>query len=123
MKNKTVCIVGLGYVGLPLAKVFSKHLKVLGYDMDSDKIENLNQNNTKENIEFTSDLARIKQADFVLICVNLCQQSSFLSIRVVFYRFQLQQRIAEFRCDNARSTHRLRMKVNFKHCVVVPEPF
>ena len=69
MKNKTVCIVGLGYVGLPLAKVFSKHLKVLGYDMDSDKIENLNQNNTKENIEFTSDPARIKQADFVLIRV------------------------------------------------------
>lgn len=69
MKNKTVCIVGLGYVGLPLAKVFSKHLKVLGYDMDSDKIENLNQNNTKENIEFTSYPARIKQADFVLICV------------------------------------------------------
>ncbi|MCK4399173.1 MAG: hypothetical protein KAV25_09310 [Methanophagales archaeon] len=25
MKNKTVCIVGLGYVGRPLAKAFSKH--------------------------------------------------------------------------------------------------
>ena len=68
-KNKTICIVGLGYVGLPLAKVFSKHLKVLGYDMDSDKIENLNQNNTKENIEFTSNPSKINQADFVLICV------------------------------------------------------
>ncbi len=68
-KNKTICIVGLGYVGLPLAKVFSKHLKVLGYDIDSDKIENLNQNNTKENIEFTSDPSMINQADFVLICV------------------------------------------------------
>ena len=69
MKHKTVCIVGLGYVGLPLAKAFSKHLKVLGYDIDSDKIENLNQNNTKENIEFTSDPSMINQADFVLICV------------------------------------------------------
>jgi UDP-N-acetyl-D-mannosaminuronate dehydrogenase len=31
MKNKTVCIVGVGYVGLPLARVFSKKLKVTGY--------------------------------------------------------------------------------------------
>jgi len=29
IKDKTVCIVGLGYVGLPLAKAFSKHLKKL----------------------------------------------------------------------------------------------
>jgi len=37
MKHKTVCIVGLGYVGLPLAEAFSKHLKVTGYDIDEDK--------------------------------------------------------------------------------------
>ena len=29
MKHKTVCVVGLGYVGLPLAEAFSKHLKVI----------------------------------------------------------------------------------------------
>jgi UDPglucose 6-dehydrogenase/UDP-N-acetyl-D-galactosamine dehydrogenase len=70
MKNKIVCIVGLGYVGLPLAKAFSKHLKVVGYDVDEEKIRNLgNNNNTNDNIEFTSDPAQIKQADFVLICV------------------------------------------------------
>ena len=34
MKNKTVCIVGLGYVGLPLAEAFSKHLKTIGFDID-----------------------------------------------------------------------------------------
>jgi len=39
MKHKTVCIVGLGYVGLPLAKAFSKHLKVMGYDIDEEKIK------------------------------------------------------------------------------------
>jgi len=42
MKHKTVCIVGLGYVGLPLAEAFSKHLKVMGYDIDEEKIKNLN---------------------------------------------------------------------------------
>ncbi|MCK4399248.1 MAG: nucleotide sugar dehydrogenase [Methanophagales archaeon] len=82
MKNKTVCIVGLGYVGLPLAEAFSKHLKVIGFDIDEAKInffakqkpllktftKNANDN-TKQNIEFTSDPSKIKQADFVLICV------------------------------------------------------
>lgn len=37
MKDKTVCVVGLGYVGLPLANAFSKHLKVIGYDVDEEK--------------------------------------------------------------------------------------
>nr|QNO57279.1 UDP-N-acetyl-D-mannosamine dehydrogenase [Methanosarcinales archaeon ANME-1 ERB7] len=69
MKNKTVCIVGLGYVGLPLAEAFSRHLKVIGYDIDDKKIRELNAENDKENIEFTSDPSKIKQADFVLICV------------------------------------------------------
>ncbi|MBC8521996.1 MAG: hypothetical protein H8D26_08440 [Methanomicrobia archaeon] len=42
MKEKTksgkVCIIGLGYVGLPLAKAFSKHLKVIAFDIDEAKI-------------------------------------------------------------------------------------
>ena len=37
MKNKTVCVVGLGYVGLPLAEAFSKHLKTIGFDIDDEK--------------------------------------------------------------------------------------
>ena len=70
MKNETVCIVGLGYVGLQLAEAFSKHRKVIGFDIDEEKIRNLgNNNNTKQNLEFTSDPSKIKQADFVLICV------------------------------------------------------
>ena len=69
MKNKIVCIVGLGYVGLPLAKAFSKHLKVIGYDINEEKIKYLKNDNNEDNLDFTSDAARIKQADFVLICV------------------------------------------------------
>jgi UDP-N-acetyl-D-galactosamine dehydrogenase len=69
MKNKTVCIIGLGYVGLPLAEAFSKHLKTMGFDIDEDKIGDLNNNNNEENIEFSSDPSEIKQADFILICV------------------------------------------------------
>jgi UDPglucose 6-dehydrogenase/UDP-N-acetyl-D-galactosamine dehydrogenase len=72
MKNKTVCIVGLGYVGLPLAEAFSSHLKTIGFDIDEEKVKRLSdESNTKQNIEFTftSNPSKIKQADFVLICV------------------------------------------------------
>jgi UDPglucose 6-dehydrogenase/UDP-N-acetyl-D-galactosamine dehydrogenase len=86
LKNKTICIVGLGYVGLPLAEAFSKHLKTIGFDIDEAKTNFfakqkplqtfLEKSFTKnagekyeENIEFTSDPKKINQADFVLICV------------------------------------------------------
>ena len=64
-----VCVVGLGYVGLPLAKAFSKHLKVIGFEIDEEKIRTLHNVNNENSIEFTADPAQIKQADFVLICV------------------------------------------------------
>ena len=86
MKHKIVCIVDLGYVGLPLANAFSKHLKVIGYDVDEEKINFFAQQKPlqtfleksftknagekyEDNIEFTTDPSKIKQADFVLICV------------------------------------------------------
>ena len=70
MKDKTVCIVGLGYVGLPLANAFSKHLKTIGFDVDNEKIRLL-KNDNEDNLEFTftSDPSKIKQADFVIIAV------------------------------------------------------
>ena len=67
MKDKTVSVVGLGYVGLPLANAFSKHLKTIGFDVDNEKIRLLKRN--KDRIEFTTDPSKIKQADFVIIAV------------------------------------------------------
>lgn len=69
MKNKIVCVVGLGYVGLPLAETFSKHLSVIGFDVDKEKIRKLNNDNNEDNLDFTADPSKIKDADFVLICV------------------------------------------------------
>jgi UDPglucose 6-dehydrogenase/UDP-N-acetyl-D-galactosamine dehydrogenase len=69
MKNKTVCVVGLGYVGLPLAEAFSKHLKTIGFDIDKEKIRELNGDNNENSIEFTAAPSMIKQADFVIIAV------------------------------------------------------
>src|SRR3546814_17072814 len=37
-----VAIIGLGYVGLPLAVAFGKHLPTIGYDIDQTRIDELN---------------------------------------------------------------------------------
>ena len=65
--NATVCIVGLGYVGLPLAEAFSRHIRVIGYDVDGAKVAELNRG--EGGIEFTTDASQIKQVDFVIIAV------------------------------------------------------
>ncbi|EMK6898642.1 Vi polysaccharide biosynthesis UDP-N-acetylglucosamine C-6 dehydrogenase TviB, partial [Vibrio cholerae] len=44
MCNDKICVVGLGYVGLPLAVEFSKHVSVVGYDINSKRVEELNNN-------------------------------------------------------------------------------
>lgn len=80
-----VCIVGLGYVGLPLALGFAKSgLPVLGFDVSREKVRNLkngldptNEIDKKEleeilktqKIEFTTDPGKIRGCDFVIICV------------------------------------------------------
>jgi UDPglucose 6-dehydrogenase/UDP-N-acetyl-D-galactosamine dehydrogenase len=77
--NKSVvCIIGLGYVGLPLAQAFSKSLRVIGFDIDKDKISRLNElsKSSKEtdpavstNLTFASDPKCIGKADFIIIAV------------------------------------------------------
>ena len=69
MKDKIVCIVGLGYVGLPLAEAFSKKQKVIGFDIDGDKVRKLNQSSNNQNVVFGDKPKEISKADFVLICV------------------------------------------------------
>lgn len=67
--DKTVCVVGLGYVGLPLAEAFSKHLKTIGFEVNQKKVDEINGNNNNDNLICTTDPASIKNADFILICV------------------------------------------------------
>ena len=69
LKDKTVCVVGLGYVGLPLAEAFSKHLKTIGFEVNQKKVDEINGNNNNDNLICTTDPASIKKADFILICV------------------------------------------------------
>ena len=67
--SAVICVVGVGYVGFPLAEAFSKHLRVIGYDTSEDKVRDLNHKNNNDNLTFTSNPSDIKKADFVLIAV------------------------------------------------------
>lgn len=79
-KTKAVAIVGLGYVGLPLAVLFSKKYDVIGFDIDDEKIELYKKgiditcelpddslNNS--DIKFTSDENDLKDASFIIVSV------------------------------------------------------
>lgn len=87
IQNKTaiVGIIGLGYVGLPLAIHFaSKGFKVIGFDLDTLKIDKLLQGESyikhipaepirgmihQKQLDVTIDFSRLSEADCILICV------------------------------------------------------
>ena len=68
LKDKTVCVVGLGYVGLPLAEAFSRHLRTIGYDLDTKKIARINAGPGNKVIA-TTDPTMIREADVIIIAV------------------------------------------------------
>ena len=67
VKNEIVCVVGLGYVGFPLLKEFSKYYNVIGFDVNENKVKKLKYDNA--GIMITSDKSKIKEGDFVIIAV------------------------------------------------------
>ena len=43
MANKKIGVIGLGYVGLPLAIAFSEHFSVVGFDINQKRVNELNR--------------------------------------------------------------------------------
>ncbi len=74
-----LAVIGLGYVGLPLAIAFSKKMKVLGFDIDKNRIKNLKKgidsNNesvdeiTSCDVHFTSNEENLKETKYFIITV------------------------------------------------------
>ena len=65
-KNTKICIVGLGYVGLPLAIAFQKYFNVIGYDINSSRINSLNKHiDTTEEVT-KSELKKQNLLDLLL---------------------------------------------------------
>ena len=73
-------VVGLGYVGLPIALAFAKHLKVIGFDIHEGRVEMMRNGQdpseevpaegfSNRDISFTSDAADLKKASFHIVAV------------------------------------------------------
>jgi UDP-N-acetyl-D-galactosamine dehydrogenase len=79
-RDEKLVIIGLGYVGMPIAVSFSKKVQVIGFDIKQDKIELYKQgiDPTKEvgneaiaqcSVDFTSDETRIQEGKFHIVAV------------------------------------------------------
>lgn len=78
--KKSICVVGLGYVGLPLAVLLSKKFRVIGFDIDEDRIKELKKGIDKtgqlrgedlknSSIQFTFDEKFIKNSSLIIVAV------------------------------------------------------
>jgi len=79
--NPTICIIGLGYVGLPLAVEFGKKIKTIGFDINQPRIDALHlkidhtlelnaaELGEAEHLTYTTSEADIKGADVYIVTV------------------------------------------------------
>tara|TARA_R110002072_G_scaffold139249_1_gene282706 strand:- start:52797 stop:54143 length:1347 start_codon:yes stop_codon:yes gene_type:complete len=84
-RTATICVVGLGYVGLPLLRAFFQAgFPVLGYDVDQEKIDQLNRGESylkhlgaafamemskSDKFRVTTDAQKLADADVIILCV------------------------------------------------------
>ncbi len=79
-KQERLALVGLGYVGMPIAVAFAKKVNVIGYDLNSEKIELYkngidptlevgNEAVKNTTVDFTDDETRLREAKFIIVAV------------------------------------------------------
>ncbi|MCB0762059.1 MAG: nucleotide sugar dehydrogenase [Flavobacteriales bacterium] len=79
-KEAKLAVIGLGYVGLPIALEFSRKIKVIGFDINRERVEMMkNKIDPSEelessafdgcDIEFTADLDDLREANFFVVAV------------------------------------------------------
>lgn len=79
-KNEKIALVGLGYVGLPIAVAFAKRVHVIGFDLNKEKI--LSYQNGKDptcevgdeairqtTVDFTFEEKKLRESRFIIIAV------------------------------------------------------
>jgi len=78
--NRKIAVVGLGYVGLPVAVAFGKQQKIVGFDINKTRINELkngydrtnevnDEDLKKSNIKFTNEPEELSKADFIIVAV------------------------------------------------------
>lgn len=79
LDNTTIGIIGLGYVGLPLAIEFGKKYNVIGFDINRKRVEDLNNGLDHTQEANISTLKSILKKD----CNNIKNGLFFLTIQVI----------------------------------------
>jgi UDP-N-acetyl-D-galactosamine dehydrogenase len=80
MHKRKISVVGLGYVGLPVAVAFGKASRTVGFDINEKRLEELRKGHdrtneispldlSKSDILFTSDIKKLSEADFHIVAV------------------------------------------------------
>ncbi len=74
-----LALVGLGYVGMPIAVEFAKHIKVIGFDINEKRVNEYKNGIDSTNeigdaikhttVEFTTDSSKLKEARFIVVAV------------------------------------------------------
>lgn len=77
--KEKLALVGLGYVGMPIAVEFAKHVKVIGFDINEKRVQEYKNGIDSTNevgpaiknstVDFTADPIRLKEARFVIVAV------------------------------------------------------
>lgn len=77
--KEKLALVGLGYVGMPIAVEFAKHIKVIGFDINEKRVNEYKDGIDATNevgdaikdttVEFTADAAQLKEAKFIVVAV------------------------------------------------------
>lgn len=79
-KNEKLSLVGLGYVGMPIAVAFARKIDVIGFDINKQKIETYkkgidpthevgNEVISKTTVDFTADETKLREAKFHIVAV------------------------------------------------------
>ena len=77
--KEKLALVGLGYVGMPIAVEFAKHVKVIGFDINEKRVNEYRNGIDSTNevgeaikettVDFTADPARLKESKFIIVAV------------------------------------------------------
>ena len=77
--KEKLALVGLGYVGMPIAVEFAKHINVIGFDINKKRVEEYRNGIDSTNevgeaiknttVDFTADPTRLKEAKFIIVAV------------------------------------------------------
>ncbi len=77
--KEKLALVGLGYVGMPIAVEFAKHVNVIGFDINEKRVNEYRNGIDSTNevgeaikettVDFTADPARLKEAKFIIVAV------------------------------------------------------